>query len=120
MTDVDMTDVQVLHVEDGDVLVVRYDQTEVGVDSVRDHATKLRDMYERQGKKTTVLVMPFTVDLEQLDEDKMRLMGWVRPARNVEKLIEAKDVIRSLLDADFDIEPSVAERAEHFVESILE
>lgn len=78
------TEIELLQVKDGDTVLLRYNP-EIHPDPEHIAGDKLRKYFEQIGTKVTVLVAPFGMDIETLDEDAMKLYGWVRPPRRPER-----------------------------------
>lgn len=73
------TEIDLLQVQDGDTVVLRYNPEIHPQPDVAGE--RLREYFKGIGTDAVVLVMPIGMDLEVYDEGDMELFGWVRPER---------------------------------------
>lgn len=84
------TELDLLKIKDGDTVILRYDP-EIHPHPEVIAGQRLRDYLKGIGIDCVVLVLPFGMDLEAVDEQEMELYGWVRPERRAYKNRRKKD-----------------------------
>jgi hypothetical protein len=78
------TEIDLLQIKDGDTVLLHYNP-EVHPDGADRAGNRLRAYLKSIAIDAVVLVMPFGMDLDVMDEDDMRLYGWVRPERRKQR-----------------------------------